>query len=189
MERPGTKKKSGATQSSNKVKKRRFKPLKRDELKAKKEETKKRVMTRAKEATKTITTDVPNNNNNNNNKNNHVHVGELEVVAIEAPEDIINEIYGDSDAEKIEKKLVEKVEKPEWFDKERKLSVSLASICFGCFFVGIQESALVLILFFSPFSLFLYSPLLNFNLNCPGSTDRRGRVCSSSFDHSTRSSS
>ena len=123
LERPGTKKKkSGPAQSSNKVKKRRFKPLKRDELKAKKEETKKRVMTRAKEATKTITTDVPNKNNNNN----HVHVGELEVVAIEAPEDIINEIYGDSDAEEIEKKSVEKVEKPEWFDKERKLSVSLA---------------------------------------------------------------
>ena len=126
MERPGTKKKkSGATQSSNKVKKRRFKPLKRDELKAKKEETKKRVMTRAKEATKTITTDVPKSSNN------HVHVGELEVVAIEAPEDIINEIYGNSDAEEIEKKSLEKVEKPEWFDKERKLSVSLASICFA----------------------------------------------------------
>ena len=107
------------------VKKRRFKPLKRDELKAKKEETKKRVMTRAKEATKTITTDIPNNNNN------HVHVGELEVVAIEAPEDIINEIYGDSDAEEIEKKSVEKVEKPKWFDKERKLSVSLALAAFS----------------------------------------------------------
>ena len=142
-----TDKKSVTSRNTQSANKRRFKPLKRDELKVKKEETKKRVMTRAKEATKTITTDVP-----KNNKNNHVHVGELEVVAIEAPEDIINEIYGDSDAEEFEKKSVEKVEKPEWFDKERKLSVSLASICFGCFFVGIQESALVLMLFiFLPF--------------------------------------
>ena len=152
MERPGTKKKkSGPTQSSNKVKKRRFKPLKRDELKAKKEETKKRVMTRAKGATKTITTDIPNNNNKN-----HVHVGELEVVAIEAPEDIINEIYGDSDAEEIEKKSVEKVEKPEWFDKERKLSVSLASI-------GLDLAAYNMLLcscFFLLIHFFLYFPFL-----------------------------
>ena len=144
MERPGTKKKkSGPTQSSNKVKKRRFKPLKRDELKAKKEETKKRVMTRAKEATKTITTDVPKNNNNNNNSN-HVHVGELEVVAIEAPEDIINEIYGDSDAEEIEKKSVEKVEKPKWFDKERKLSVSLAWLRFALVAFSLESKNLLL---------------------------------------------
>ena len=52
-------------------------------------------------------------------------------MAIEAPEDIINEIYGDSDAEEFEKKSVEKVEKPEWFDKERKLSVSLAWLRFA----------------------------------------------------------
>ena len=114
---------------NSKAKKRRFKPLKRDELKAKKEETKKRVMTRAKEAIKTITTALPNSNNNNNN-NNHVHVGELEVVAIEAPEDIIDEIYGDSGSnkeEEVEKKALAKEEKPSWFDKERRLSVSFQS--------------------------------------------------------------
>ena len=120
---------SGNTKSANK---RRFKPLKRDELKVKKEETKKRVMTRTKEAIKNIaTTASPKNNNNNNNKNNnnHVHVGELEVVAIEAPEDIINEIYGDFEDEDqaLEKKPALKKEeeekKPSWFDKERKLSV------------------------------------------------------------------
>ena len=133
MERPGTKKKkSGPSQSSNKVKKRRFKPLKRDELKAKKEETKKRVMTRTKEAVKiAATTASPSNNNNNNNNennNNHVHVGELEVVAIEAPEDIINEIFGDFDEDQaLEKKpslkKEEEEKKPSWLDKERKLSV------------------------------------------------------------------
>ena len=110
---------------NSKTKKRRFKPLKRDELKAKKEETKKRVMTRAKEAIKTITTALPNSNNNNNN---HVHVGELEVVAIEAPEDIIDEIYGDSGSNKEEeKKALAKEEKPSWFDKERRLSVRFES--------------------------------------------------------------
>ena len=78
-------------------------------------------MTRAKEAIKTITTTPPNNNNNN-----HVHVGELEVVAIEAPEDIIDEVYGDSN-EIVEKKALklskEEDRKPSWFEKERKLSV------------------------------------------------------------------
>ena len=115
LERKSNKK--SAPSQNNKVKKRRFKPLKRDELKAKKEETKKRVMTRAKEAIKTIATAPPNNNNN------HVHVGELEVVAIEAPEDIIDEIYGDP--KEVEKKaaLGKKEGKPSWFDKERKLSV------------------------------------------------------------------
>ena len=114
LERKSNKK--SASSQNNKVKKRRFKPLKRDELKAKKEETKKRVMTRAKEAIKTIATAPPNNNN-------HVHVGELEVVAIEAPEDIIDEIYGDP--KEVEKKaaLGKKEGKPSWFDKERKLSV------------------------------------------------------------------
>ena len=124
---------SGNTKSANK---RRFKPLKRDELKVKKEETKKRVMTRTKEAIKTVVTTASpkSNNNNNENNNNHVHVGELEVVAIEAPEDIINEIYGDFDEEEkaLEKKPALKKEKeekkPSWFDKERKLSViSIAS--------------------------------------------------------------
>ena len=121
-QRKSNKKSSSSQNKNNKVKKRRFKPLKRDELKVKKEETKKRVMTRAKEVIKTITTAVPSNNNNNNN---HVHVGELEVVAIEAPEDIIDEIYGDSE-EEVEKKaaLAKKEKKPSWFDKERRLSVS-----------------------------------------------------------------
>ena len=124
LERQRKSNKKSPTLKNSKVKKRRFKPLKRDELKAKKEETKKRVMTRAKEAIKTITTAQPNNNNNNN----HVHVGELEVVAIEAPEDIIDEIYGDSN--EVEKKaaLAKEGGKPSWFDKERKLSViSLSS--------------------------------------------------------------
>lgn len=120
---------SGNTKSANK---RRFKPLKRDELKVKKEETKKRVMTRTKEAIKTVASTVsPNknkNNNNNENNNNHVHVGELEVVAIEAPEDIINEIFRDFEEEdQLEKKpglkKEEEGKKPSWFDKERKLSV------------------------------------------------------------------
>ena len=118
---------SGNTKSANK---RRFKPLKRDELKVKKEETKKRVMTRTKEAIKNIATTASpkSNNNNNENNNNHVHVGELEVVAIEAPEDIINEIFRDFEEEnKLEKKpglkKEEEEKKPSWFDKERKLSV------------------------------------------------------------------
>ena len=121
-QRKSNKKSSSSQNKNNKVKKRRFKPLKRDELKVKKEETKKRVMTRAKEVLKTTTTAVPNNNNNNNN--NHVHVGELEVVAIEAPEDIIDEIYGDSEEEVEKKAALAKKEKPSWFDKERRLSVT-----------------------------------------------------------------
>ena len=84
-------------------------------------------MTRTKEAIKiAASTASPSNNNNNNNNNNHVHVGELEVVAIEAPEDIINEIFGDFDEEDQKKPALKKEEeekKPSWFDKERKLSV------------------------------------------------------------------
>ena len=127
-----TDKKSVTSRNTKSANKRRFKPLKRDELKVKKEETKKRVMTRTKEAVKiAATTASPSNNNNNNNNennNNHVHVGELEVVAIEAPEDIINEIYGDfEDEDHLEKnpslKKEEEEKKPSWFDKERKLSV------------------------------------------------------------------
>ena len=134
-----TDKKSVTSRNTKSANKRRFKPLKRDELKVKKEETKKRVMTRTKEAIKNIATTASpkSNNNNNENNNNHVHVGELEVVAIEAPEDIINEIYGDFDEEDqpLEKKLALKKEeeekKPSWFDKERKLSViSIASFYF-----------------------------------------------------------
>ena len=136
-----TDKKSVTSRNTKSANKRRFKPLKRDELKVKKEETKNRVMTRTKEAIKiAATTASPKNNNNNNNENNnnnHVHVGELEVVAIEAPEDIINEIFGDFDEEDqpLEKKPALKKEeeekKPSWFDKERKLSViSIASFYF-----------------------------------------------------------
>ena len=120
-------KKSVTSRNTKSANKRRFKPLKRDELKVKKEETKNRVMTRTKEAIKiAASTASPSNNNNNNNNNNHVHVGELEVVAIEAPEDIINEIYGDFDEEDQKKpglKKEEEEKKPSWFDKERKLSV------------------------------------------------------------------
>ena len=122
-------KKSVTSRDTKSANKRRFKPLKRDELKVKKEETKNRVMTRTKEAIKiAASTASPSNNNNNNNNNNHVHVGELEVVAIEAPEDIINEIFGDFEEEdQLEKKPALKKEeeekKPSWFDKERKLSV------------------------------------------------------------------
>ena len=131
-----TDKKSVTSRNTKSADKRRFKPLKRDELKVKKEETKKRVMTRTKEAIKNIATTASpkSNNNNNENNNNHVHVGELEVVAIEAPEDIINEIFGDFEDEDqaLEKKPALKKEeeekKPSWFDKERKLSViSIAS--------------------------------------------------------------
>ena len=127
-----TDKKSVTSRNTKSANKRRFKPLKRDELKVKKEETKKRVMTRTKEAIKVVATTANpktnNNNNNNENNNNHVHVGELEVVAIEAPEDIINEIFRDFEEEnKLEKKpglkKEEEEKKPSWFDKERKLSV------------------------------------------------------------------
>ena len=61
-------------------------------------------------------------------------MGELEVVAIEAPEDIINEIFGDFEEEDQKKPALKKEEeekKPSWFDKERKLSViSIVSFYF-----------------------------------------------------------
>ena len=82
-----TDKKSVTSRNTKSANKRRFKPLKRDELKVKKEETKNRVMTRTKEAIKIVASTASPSNNNNNNNNNHVHVGELEVVAMEAPED------------------------------------------------------------------------------------------------------
>lgn len=151
-----TDKKSVTSRNTKSADKRRFKPLKRDELKVKKEETKKRVMTRTKEVIKNIaSTASPSNNNNNNNNennNNHVHVGELEVVAIEAPEDIINEIFGDFEDEDqaLEKKPALKKEeeekKPSWFDKERKLSVISIPPFYSEYFERIQ---LIFAIFFT----------------------------------------
>ena len=104
------------------TKKRRFKPLKRDKLKAKKEEAKMRTMIRTKPAKATPI---------NKLEKNSVEIGHLEVVEVVAPEDIINEIYKKekNDEEKRKKSFPDLKEKersvPKWFENERKMSVPL----------------------------------------------------------------
>ena len=102
--------------------KRRFKPLKRDELKAKKKEAKMRTMIRTKP---TKATPI------NKLEKNSVEIGDLEVVEVVAPEDIINEIYKKEkyDEGKRKKPFPDLKEEersvPKWLEKERKMSVPL----------------------------------------------------------------